>query len=1156
MLEYNGRYHLYECLGVGGMGRVHRAIDRLTGQTIALKQVAVPEQLAAYYAEDLADIEGKFRLALTQEFKILASLRHPYIIPVLDYGFDETGVPYFTMPLVSDPHTILEGNSSRSNQIKYRYLIQLFEALAYLHQRGILHRDLKPENILVSQDEVQLLDFGLSAAKADATQSVGSWAYVAPEVMSGEAAGEASDLYAVGVIAYQMFADRHPFDIDSPDLIDQILDETPDLALLEAPDTLRTVISTLLAKKPADRYESAREAIAALCAAIGQPLPPEEVDVRESYLQAAEFVGREEEREQMAQAVFEANQGRGSAWLIGGESGIGKSRLVDELRILCLVQGAVVVQGNAVETGARPYQIWEDVVRRLALNVELDAKTVSILQSIAPDLPTLLKIEPVPLPEVNSDVARRRLIRAVADLIGRQKQWVLLILEDLDWLTDSFELLTHLARQSPRLPLLMVGTYRTENKPQLADRLGEMTHILLERLNRSETSTLARAMLGKIGQNDKLVDLLHQETEGNVFFLVEIVRALAEEAGRLSAVTADSLPSSLYPEGIASLIGRRLAPLPGDMIELLRFAAGLGRVIDRAAIDTINRNDAVLDDIEIFFTRCSNAAVLEYFDGEWRFTHDKIRQSLMSALTESEVMRLHYRLAETIMSVYQDDPSVAAQLVYHWEQAGEIEKAGHFERIAGLYAKSLFANEDAIQHLSRALELMPADNLLGRLELLEEREEVFDLLGRRDEQLNDLINIAAIVDQFIAAGQPDRSASYFLRRARYEQKIGQFEAAIEQSQRALHNARQYDNFQVETAAFISRGRSRLRLSRFEAAIADFSTALSLASDNQLLLEAADATRFLGVTHNEMRDRVQAQRYFEKALKVYRQIGARQGESAVFNNLANVHLSRGDYMAARDYFDQALEIDNAIGDQEGVARLYSNLASLFLEVGELDQAQSYGEKSLALCMDLNAMVGVCINLLNLTEIYQIQSDVIRSEQTGREAIEVARKMGSVHLERFAMIDTGNALINLDRFDEAREILMATFSLGGEETNEMVNIEARVALADIDRREGRIAAAFELIAGEIDHVRQNPSLAVFQQPFLVISQMCSILWEAEQIDLYNQVLTLGYEELMARNGKIADERIRQNHIHNIPLHKRIYTAYRSSTAVNETAEILLP
>ncbi|NDJ53860.1 MAG: serine/threonine-protein kinase PknK, partial [Chloroflexi bacterium] len=490
------RYRIINKLGQGGMGVVWRVYDRLEHREVALKQVLIPDKDLDFASKVRTDDTDKLRLSLAHEFSILATLRHPHILSVLDFGFDEDKHPFYTMTLLEGGTDCKTYGINLSRERRIVLMGQMLQAMHYLHRRGVLHRDLKPDNVFVTKDEqVKVMDFGL--AKQDKAQSTkkdtisGTINYMAPELFQGKKASVASDLFAIGVMVYEIMVGQHPFAADNVgQIINKITTHIPDFSAI--PDDFVPWLQTILEKDPADRFATAYDAMIAFYDAVGVNRPAESQTIRESFLQASTFVGRSNQLDTLRQALDEAQNGHGSVWLIGGESGVGKSRLMEELRIYAMVAGALVLRGSAVEEGGLPLQIWRGVARGLAISVDgITDNEAGVLKQIVPDIDDFLGYPVHVAPPLIGGAAMLRLRQTMMQLVERHTQTVVLLLDDLQWVSDFESWLERIAELVPKQRLLMIGSYRSDEHPHFAEGIKAVQRMPLPRLQREDIRRLS-----------------------------------------------------------------------------------------------------------------------------------------------------------------------------------------------------------------------------------------------------------------------------------------------------------------------------------------------------------------------------------------------------------------------------------------------------------------------------------------------------------------------------------------------------------------------------------------------------------------------------------------------------------------------------------------
>lgn len=985
------RYKVIEQLGVGGMGAVWLVYDKLRNQQVALKQVLT--------ANDLQ------RLAITREFRTLSTLRHPNIVSVIEYGFHD-GQPYFTMehlpeasPFDNFPDQEIEG------------CIQILQALGYLHRRGILHRDLKPGNVLVMPEGlVKVLDFGLAFDKSQDTahESVGTIRYMAGELFMEEPASVGSDLWAIGVMLCEALANHYPFNASGSimDLVTSIISNEPDLSGIN--EDLAAVVARLLAKDPLKRYPSALDVIRDLCKATGAAFPPESQAQRESFLQAAAFVGRDHEYQRLVDALHAAANGTREFWLIGGEAGAGKSRLLDEVRTQALVSGFVVLQGQGVEGGGLPYQLWREMARKLVIGAPISDLTASVLKEIVPDIAQLLEREIADLAPLAPKANHDRLMAALLERLLALQAPVLIILEDLHWADESLTLLKLILPHLETLPVMVVGSYRNDERPTLPEALPEASLLTTARLTPEAVAELSASMVGAENATPELVERLAKETEGNALFMVEVMRALAEEAGSLHDITRKSLPSRILAGGMIAVLQRRLAKVPAWAVDTLALMAVIGRVIDLSILKAAGMG---INDLDHWLRACADAAVLEPYQGEWRFSHDRLREVLLNEL--KNLAALHEQAALLLEAAYPNNVAYAERLADHWQMAGNAERevfyilksARQLVEISGDYTR-------AEKLIERGLTLNLSDTDT-RAELLFWKGFVAEKRAEYQTAINSYqTGLAADPMLTLRVRLLNRMADVSVRQGRYVE-------ARDYIHRARDIAGSPDD-QPETLF-------RLGLvSRYEgdypAARAYYGDSLRIWREQGEKKTVADCLNNLGMVAMLQGDYPAARTYFEDSMGIRREIGDRQGIGMGLNNLGIIAVYQGDYAGARAYFESSLEISRKIGDQSAIASDLNNIGGLAQAQGDYAAARTSFEESLQINRKIGDKQKAAISLHNLGLVVDSQGDFEEARQFFEECLAIAREIGNPETIIYGTSGMVIALLQSGDRDSARKYLI--------------------------------------------------------------------------------------------------------------------------------------
>ncbi len=723
-----GRYQVHAFLGEGGRKQVYLAHDTSLDRDVAFARIKT---------EDL-DADGRQRVQ--REAQAMARLSHPNVVTVFDIGEEEDGRPYIVSEYMAggDVEGLLREVEDHRLPIERAVAIAdaMALALAHAHAHDIVHRDLKPANIWLAADgTAQLGDFGLALSVQGTRMTtegtiLGTVAYMAPEQALGRAVMAAADLYALGCVLYEMVTGRLPFvGDDAVAVISQHLNTEPVAPSWhrdECPPDLERLILDLLAKAPDDRPASAA-AMHQRLGGIDLALPVIPVSHANPLERLARgvFVGREAELQRLRAAFDEAQSSRGSVVMLVGEPGIGKTRTALELETYARMRGAQVTWGRAhARAGAPAYWPWIQAGRavRAAIDPALAASLVRSnaveLQRLYPEIRDGLPDLPPPPAADDSEAAQFRLFDALTTFFRQvaERTPLVLVLDDLHWADKpTLLLLQHLAGEVARSRILVVGTYRDTELSRthpLSETLAALNResgfqrLLLRGLSQDDVAAYIR-QTANLDPARQLLETIFRETEGNPFFLQEVIALMVQE-GTLASGRA----SLSVPEGVREALGRRLDRLSEEANALLTTAAVVGREFPYDTLTLLSDadDDALLRRIE----EALAARVIEEMErpGHYQFTHALMQDTLLDEISTTRRIRLHGQIGEALEQRWGEGADErAARLAPHFVESATLTqthaaKAVHYSKLAAEQAEVQSGWAEAARHYDNAASLV------------------------------------------------------------------------------------------------------------------------------------------------------------------------------------------------------------------------------------------------------------------------------------------------------------------------------------------------------------------------------------------------------------------------------------------------------------------
>ncbi|MHC4940943.1 MAG: serine/threonine-protein kinase [Planctomycetota bacterium] len=900
---------------------------------------------------------------------------------------------------------------------------EVARALAAIHAARVVHRDLKPENILITPGHVvKVMDLGVARLQDEAMRLsrtgdfLGSLEYAAPEQFGagGEPDGR-SDLYALGVLLYELAAGQHPYRDDNPSkLFRNILDFEPRPVGEVNPQLsafYEEAVHTLLEKDRERRFASAaelegildqgersdwwRERARSLRRETKRPLRRIRVP-RESAL-----YGRDDDLARLHAAFEQARAGDGRVLLIEGEAGVGKTRLVDEFvgrlrqegEQVNFLFGSYPPGGAATASGAFS-EAYREQFGAEGLEDAL-AECLASTPALIPGFAAVLRGE---APPAGAQALTRESLQTVFVHATRglaAERTTIVLIDDLHFAPEEGRaLFSSLAMIVPGHRLLLLGTMRPgvpERWIADVERLDQAERRVLSRLSPKD---LAR-LLEDVFRSERLArELGHQiaiKSDGNPFFAFEIIQGLRdgnwiERQPDGTWITTQRIEDIQVPSSVVDLVKARVADLHDDERNLLDVASCLGFEFDSRVVAEV-LGVARIPALQLLGRIEHRHRLVRAAGDRFVFDHHQVQEALYGAL--SKPLREEYHAA--IGDALAPDGS-AVELFEHYLRGARGERALEYLDAALDRLEAGFLNDRAIALADRALDQLAGDR---RREVLMRKNARLHLLGRTAEQEVVIAEARALAqDDRARAKVEEASGDLLWRTGRYEEARGCFEEYLALC-RATHDR------DGEAGALQSLGRVFFAQGRYEEAEARFNEALAVAREIENRDAEGSALGNLGSVLHAVGRHADARAHFEQDLSISREAGNRLGEAGASGNLGNVFFALGRFEEARTHFEQSLAISRAIGNRHGEAITTGGLGSLCQMLGRYADALSYCERYLAIAREIGQKSSEVIALVNLGPLWWRLGQLERARDALERCLELCSQIGTRYPQGYAL-----------------------------------------------------------------------------------------------------------------------------------------------------------
>ncbi|MFC2171527.1 tetratricopeptide repeat protein [Acidobacteriota bacterium] len=1053
---------------------------------------------------------------------------------------------------------------------------EICSVLGIIHDRGVTHGNLAPSNIMLSEwQDLKITDTSIlmnpfQPTAADRPSIIVSKMshifYLAPEQLKGDEPSPEGDLYALGAMLYELLRGTPPYyDLGKEQAVRINLGRADNRSLQsvdpQADEVLSEIARKLLNADPEKRYEDAN-ALKQAFDELHKMLSSTEAEQRAAEtrevgrrvmvrslghgkLESSGLRGREQELNTMGSLINRVLTGEFCCMSLSGEAGIGKTRLLREGIKTAEMKLIQCYEGSGPAEHHVPYEIWKPVLEQIALELsELSSEDRNavfpqhclILQEICPTLGGVVGKDGDAdtagrLP--SGEEAKYRMFQAMSSLLaglGRRGP-LCLIFDDLQWADDlSLELLQYIAKGAERSDgrgfglfcAIRTGEDKSEAIQRKLDGIGLTEKIGLKKLDREAVEAMAGMMLGMEGLPSRLVDVLHEQSEGNPYFVEELLRSLKEEGVltepepgvwnvddhklETERQRGASSREGVVPESVASAISARIDKLSEAARSVLLICAVSGAEVEFDLLEQLAQvedEDELWDGIEEALAR----EILIEEGEKYSLRQHMLRSVVLSRVTEKVRQKLHIDIARFIeqSSEKESDESII-QAAHHYYEAGFQAKACLRSLDAGRIYRSRHLFDDAEKMLKRSLDITRKPGMKG-----DNDEDLSSIFVDATRELGTLLNQRARYDEALACYEELLA----LGRVKEDSRIvvdglngmaeslrfkGEPQRAIDALRKSLEISNTLDIKDGIARARKILGSIYLDKGEHEKAVAELEMSGNMFKEMGKEKEYADINMKIGISLFRRGEVDGALAYFRNSGGIYKRLDHSLEQSKILTNIATCLAQKDDLDEALSELERALALKEELGDKKGVASCLNNMAGIYYRLGNVKKASEITKKGILRREEINDKAGVARSLIAFSSLCLAKGEIQEAVSTLNKSMKISEELGSLELKARILDMLSSIYSSLDKH-KSLGYAGQVKDLGLLSANRHIEALGYIQLARLERPAKAISTALKAktIADElnVEDLKRNALFTLGE-----VLRKASKLQEASEI--YNEIL----------------------------------------------------